>query len=337
MKFSNPIILCVIFRLSYTSGYSVKPENSSPIYKQAIENCMKQSHESPIELVSGALPNMPLFPVSLASAPRARSKIRLKGPPNYWFHPKIHTFGNTGFLGAIHAALAPMVTKLIDVAAYKGENVRHKIARTLRTTVGKGNARVLDLCCGVGMSTRALQGAFQDAAAILGIDTSKEMIAMAKMLSSDSDLASFLVDKPKLTNPLACSLDYTIGNAEQTNLPAGGFDLVTIMYAFHEVPYHGRYRILREARRLLADGATLAVIDISPKYEPSPSMLAGEPYVLEYKANIQKQLQKFQGFANLRYEEVVAGHVGVWVLTRKNANTTSTLTMKFRAFMSALA
>lgn len=92
-----------------------------------------------------------------------------------------------------------------------------------------------------------------------------------------------------------------------------------LRFGFHECPFIGRYRILREVRRLLAQGATLAIVDISPDYEPSLSMLAGEPYVLEYKRNIHKQLGCVRGFANVRYKEMVPGHVGVWLLTRKAA------------------
>mmetsp|Transcript_37885 Transcript_37885/g.91871 ORF Transcript_37885/g.91871 Transcript_37885/m.91871 type:complete len:114 (+) Transcript_37885:456-797(+) len=88
-------------------------------------------------------------------------------------------------------------------------------------------------------------------------------------------------------------------------------------YCFHEVPYWGRSRILKEAHRLLEPGATLAILDISPSYEPSFSMLAGEPYVLEYKENIQLQLRQAKGFQNCRYREVVDGHVGLWLLDRE--------------------
>jgi len=271
---------------------------------------MKQSIRVPINFAAGVSVAIPVDAGSLATAPRTTSK-RLQGPPKYWFHPKIHTFGNTGFLGAIHAALAPLVTKLIDFSAYRGENVRITIAKGLRQKVGKANANVLDLCCGVGMSTRALQGAFQDAAVILGVDTSKEMIAMAELLSSDSELAKFIVDKPKRTFYGSCSPDFLVGNAEETNLPGGIFDLVTIMYSFHEVPHHGRYH-LKEACHLLADSCTLAVIDIMPNYEPSPTMLAGEPNVLENKAKIKKQPKVILGFITSRYEEDVAEHVCLW-------------------------
>jgi hypothetical protein len=42
----------------------------------------------------------------------------------YWSDRRIHTFGNTGFLGALHAAMAPLSTKVIDMVAYDGQDVR---------------------------------------------------------------------------------------------------------------------------------------------------------------------------------------------------------------------
>lgn len=41
--------------------------------------------------------------------------------------PTIHTLGNVGLGGALHAALAPLSTKLIDVVAYEGQDVRQKV------------------------------------------------------------------------------------------------------------------------------------------------------------------------------------------------------------------
>jgi ubiquinone/menaquinone biosynthesis C-methylase UbiE len=292
------------------SAYNVNNEQSK-MFKKAIATSLKKP---PV----GLLKSSATGPVSQSVhvIDRLTPTDSLAGPPNYWFHPKIHTFGNTGLLGGLHAAMAPFVTMLIDKAAYDGENVRDKIARHLRTVVGKEGANVVDLCCGVGISTRALQKAFKDANTIIGVDTSKEMIAMAEVLSADNLVSkAFSSHDPDLIG--ACDVSYTIGNAEQTKLPDSSFDLVTIMYAFHEAPYWGRCRILREAQRLLSPGGVLAVIDISPEYQPSPTMLAGEPYVLEYKKNIHNQMMKAHGFESAKYSEVVNGHVGKWILTRK--------------------
>jgi len=241
---------------------------------------------------------------SLATALRTTSK-GLQGRPKYCYHPRIHAFGETGLLLAIHAATAPLET----LSASCGENLSITFAKGDRQNFGKPNA--LDLCSGIGMSTQALQEASQDSAVVLSVNTSKKMIAMAELLSSDSELAKFIVDKPKRTFYGSCSPDFLVGNAEETNLPGGIFDLVTIMYSFHEVPHHGRYH-LKEACHLLADSCTLAVIDIMPNYEPSPTMLAGEPNVLENKAKIKKQPKVILGFITSRYEEDVAEHVCLW-------------------------
>lgn len=105
-------------------------------------------------------------------------------------------------------------------------------------------------------------------------------------------------------------------NAEQTHLPEKSFDLVTIMYGFHEIPLEGRDKILNESKRLLQKGALLAVVDITADYTPSPSMLAGEPYVLEYQRNIHNQLGKAKGLRLKSYESLVPGHVGIWLLEK---------------------
>ena len=97
-------------------------------------------------------------------------------PEEYWFDSRIHSLGNHGFWGAVHAAVSPLATKVIDVASYHGIDMRQQLAQELSTVVRTQRARVIDLCCGVGMSTRALQNAFPEATAIVGMDTSKEMV-----------------------------------------------------------------------------------------------------------------------------------------------------------------
>ena len=107
---------------------------------------------------------------------------------------------------------------------------------------------------------------------------------------------------------------YQLGNAEMTGLPGQSLDLVTIMYGFHEVPREGRNRIIREARRLLKKGGHIAIIDICPTYTPSPHMLAGEPFVIEYQKNIDEQLASLPGLNLFKRRTVVPGHVNMWLL-----------------------
>jgi hypothetical protein len=49
----------------------------------------------------------------------------------YWFNTKIHTLGNTGFTGGLHAAMAPLATKVIDVFSYDGVDIRSVVSLSL--------------------------------------------------------------------------------------------------------------------------------------------------------------------------------------------------------------
>jgi hypothetical protein len=46
----------------------------------------------------------------------------------YWYDSRIHTLGNVGFWGAVHAAMAPISTKIIDVVAYDGIDIRSLVS-----------------------------------------------------------------------------------------------------------------------------------------------------------------------------------------------------------------
>ena len=49
-------------------------------------------------------------------------------------------------------------------------------------------------------------------------------------------------------------------------------------------------------------------VDISTDYKPSPFMLIGEPYILEYLENIDDDLKDFEKIS------IVDGHVSMWSL-----------------------
>ena len=229
-------------------------------------------------------------------------------------------------------------------------------AKELSSKVKAQKARVLDMCCGVGISTRALRQGFPNAKQIMGLDTSPQMVAMAKFLTDhlkrwrtwiravcavpEHVYATFYKrgrnellkggenqkdNEGSPTIPTGSTrggtplpnLTFINANAEDTKLPSKSFDLITIMYAFHEVPRNGRFNMMREAHRLLSPGGVLAIVDLTTDYKPSKYMLAGEPYVLEYQQNIHRQLKSMKGFEFQGYKTMVPGHVGMWTLRRQ--------------------
>jgi hypothetical protein len=54
--------------------------------------------------------------------------VRHKSPHEYWFDQRIHTLGNTGVTGALHAAITTLSTKVIDVLAYDGMDIRKEVS-----------------------------------------------------------------------------------------------------------------------------------------------------------------------------------------------------------------
>ena len=96
--------------------------------------------------------------------------ISLEGfnePLAYYDDPRVHNFGNNSWFSAI---AAPLATKMIDIAAYDGVDLRSKI---LADSVSRDQS-VCDLCCGVGTSTVSWG---------LGVDTSQTFVNTANIKS----------------------------------------------------------------------------------------------------------------------------------------------------------
>ena len=225
---------------------------------------------------------MPLMPVpappALASLPSlallmllglagmcAGAAIRV---PPYASDSRIHNFGNTGFLGQIHACVAPVATTVIDQIAYGGVDVRRKLHRE---RIVQGSS-VVDLGCGTGRSTPA---------GGLGVDTSEEMLHVARVLSPGRE--------------------FVRANAE-TFGEDSAYDVALLFFVLHEAPGDARLRLvdnaLRVARRVL-------IADIAPSYSPSQLMLSGEPYVLSYLKNIEWEVS---GLASVSECDVKTSH-----------------------------
>lgn len=185
----------------------------------------------------------------------------------YYFNNNIHNIGNIGFGGILHASLAPLFTKAIDYKAYYNINIRKKIYQNI-------NGDILDLCCGTGYSTKPGSTA---------IDTSKQMIQFAKIYNPHSN--------------------YIVANAENYGND-NQFDVVTCMFAFHEMPNYAHKLIIDNSIRIAKK--KIIIVDLSTNYTPSKFMLSGEPYVLNYIDTIDSILYNFNKTV------LIENHVDMW-------------------------
>lgn len=189
--------------------------------------------------------------------------------PVYYNNPKIHSLGNTGFFGKIHAELAPIATEGINLISYNGRNIRNEILQTIPS-----HLKVLDLCCGIGLSTKDNS---------IGVDTSMEMLNKAYDLF------------PRKS--------FEIGNAE-TYYPLEDMDVTTCFFSFHEIPHLSRQNIIKRMKQYTKH--KIIIVDISPYYNPKKIMLKGEPFLKEYLVNIRNDLYDFSE------EILIPNHVHMW-------------------------
>ena len=186
----------------------------------------------------------------------------------YYYNSQIHNLGNIGIGGSIHALISPIARRMIDIISYNGINIRKEIM------INYDDANVLDLCCGIGESTYKFG---------TGIDTSEEMIAMAKLINKDRN--------------------FYIGNAENYK-PSMNYDIVTCMFAFHEMPLDAQYKVIDNAIKIAKD--EVIIVDIASTYQPKDIMISGEPYLINYLQTIDYILENFN---KINY---INNHVSVW-------------------------
>lgn len=211
----------------------------------------------------------------------------------YWNNPKVHYLGNNNIGGKIHSLLAEPFNMILELKTYNGMNVRkmafEKAMSELYPYSQTEPIRVCDVCCGTGISTRAGHDVFLDSH-IIGIDTSQEMLDMCKNYSTVS---------------------YYNENAEYFSYQEK-FDVISIMFALHEIPRNARCYILENIKRNLKHGGICIILDISPEYIVTPMMRGGEPYVDEYVQNIRSDLNDFNE------EIMVKGHLSTWIYKNNN-------------------
>jgi ubiquinone/menaquinone biosynthesis C-methylase UbiE len=106
--------------------------------------------------------------------------------------------------------------------------------------------RVLDVGCGPGYAARMLAEAVGPEGSVVGIDAAPEMTEYASRRAR------------RLTN---CR--FQPGTAESLAFPDGSFDVLVSSLVMHHLAEDGRFRAVREMRRVLRPGGTLLLADFA--------------------------------------------------------------------------
>ena len=105
--------------------------------------------------------------------------------------------------------------------------------------------RILALGCGTGIEVRALKRLTGPEAAVVGVDHSQMLIDAARRLTEDEGLSS--------------NITYQTGDAHHLPYGDDDFDIVTLHTLISHVD--DPLQVLREARRLVRPGGTVAIFD----------------------------------------------------------------------------
>ena len=124
-----------------------------------------------------------------------------------------------------------------DYARYRAGYPDWLFERLMRRGLMRPGMRALDLATGTGYLARGLA---QRGLVVTGLDTSAEMMAAAKTLDAAQGLG----------------IEYVVGKAEQSGLPAESFDLVTAATCWH---WFDRPKAAAAVLRLLKPGGWLVI------------------------------------------------------------------------------
>lgn len=177
---------------------------------------------------------------------------------------------------AVHARLWPEGGAQGDVL------LRQSYHGVLQAKLPQPPAQIIDLGCGAGMSSFALQETFPNAQ-ITGIDLSAYFLTVAQYRQQQT------AQLPTPHSPLP-PIRWLHAAAEATGLPAGSADLVSVCLVFHELPQSAALAIIREARRLLRPGGHFALMDMNPKSEVYAQM---PPYILTLLKSTEPYLDQY--------------------------------------------
>jgi demethylmenaquinone methyltransferase / 2-methoxy-6-polyprenyl-1,4-benzoquinol methylase len=163
--------------------------------------------------------------------------------------------GARGGSGAMFDAIAgryDLLNRVMSLGVDRGWRRRTVEALALG---GREGVRVLDLATGTGdLALEVLSR--HDAAEVVGLDPSREMMRVAERKAGEHGVAA--------------RLRLVEGDAERLPFPDASFDAICMAFGIRNVP--DRPRALREMARVARPGAKVAILELS---EPRSGALAG--------------------------------------------------------------
>lgn len=160
-----------------------------------------------------------------------------------------------------------------DTGADGDPKLRQSYHDVLKAHLPQPPTKILDVGCGVGLSTFALQNIYPQAE-FTGLDLSPHFLSVAQYNSHKKNK----------------SIHWRHAAAESTGFDDATFDFVSIFLLFHELPQSAAREILAEMRRIVRPGGYLGIMDMnpaSPIYKKMPTYIktllrSTEPFLDEY-------------------------------------------------------
>lgn len=177
---------------------------------------------------------------------------------------------------AVHAKIWP------EAGAAGDDRLRQSYHDVLIAQLPEPPHAVVDIGCGVGLSTEAFQTTFPQAS-LTGVDLSPYFLAVAQYRQQERR------GNGEISGSTA-PITWHHAAGEDTGLPTACCDLVSVCLVFHELPQSAAQAIVREARRLLRPSGHLAIMDMNPRSEAIQKLppfvftllKSTEPYLDDY-------------------------------------------------------
>jgi ubiquinone/menaquinone biosynthesis C-methylase UbiE len=197
--------------------------------------------------------------------------------PEYYLN-SFHAYesGNLNWLAAweVESAAYAVHAKIWEDAGIEGDaRLRASYHQVLQQQILDAPQHIVDLGCGVGMSTLTLQELYPKAS-LTGIDLSPYFLAVAQYRAQKAGKTVNWLHNP----------------GEATVLPDLGCDLVSACLVFHELPSSAAKAIIKEAHRILRPGGYLAIMDMNPQ---SATFLKMPPYILTLLKSTEPYLDQY--------------------------------------------